>query len=373
MNTEPDPPTSPISLPDSRSATGSPSRPGRHPGRAGSPSPRPRTGSASAGAPTPAEPSLEADPAQQYEFMDSYDSPMPHDLRDSYDSPMSFDLKDSYDSPASLGAPASHEAEAAAEAPTAAIPIQPAGADQASADGADPNRRPSAARSTRSATQTIDRTTEATRAVRHNSGRAGAARTSAARTRADRAGGGRAGAPAAEPRAGALLVPILVGAVVAVALGVYGRLHEPTAFAVSVAGFSSLGYVKAWLATATVVFGLLQLASSMVMYGRVVVRPPSWVAGVHRWSGRIAMLVSVPVAVQCLFALGFESGSTRVWVHSILGCLFYGAFTTKMLSLSRPGTPRWAMPLIGGLVFAGLIGLWLTSALWLFSTRGVHL
>jgi hypothetical protein len=168
-------------------------------------------------------------------------------------------------------------------------------------------------------------------------------------------------------------VPILVGAVVAVALGVYGRLHEPTAFAVSLAGFSSLGYVKAWLATATVVFGLLQLASSMVMYGRVVVRPPSWVAGVHRWSGRIAVLVSVPVAVQCLFALGFESGSTRVWVHSILGCLFYGAFTTKMLSLSRPGTPRWAMPLIGGLVFAGLIGLWLTSALWLFSTRGVHL
>jgi hypothetical protein len=309
--------------------------------------------------------------------MDSYDSPMPHDLKDSYDSPMLFDLKNSYDSPASLGAPASHEAEAA-EAPTAAIPIQPAEADQDRVEAAGPSHRPSAARSTRSATQTVDRATEATRTVRHNGDRRGAARTSAPRTRADRAAGGhadrgRAGAPAAEPRASALLVPILVGAVVAVALGVYGRLHEPTAFAVSVAGFSSLGYVKAWLATATVVFGLLQLASSMVMYGRVVVRPPSWVAGVHRWSGRIAVLVSVPVAVQCLFALGFESGSTRVWVHSILGCLFYGAFTTKMLSLSRPGTPRWAMPLIGGLVFAGLIGLWLTSALWLFSTRGVHL
>ena len=166
---------------------------------------------------------------------------------------------------------------------------------------------------------------------------------------------------------------MLVGAVVAVALGAYGRLHEPTAFAVSMAGFSSLGYVKAWLATATVLFGLVQLVSSMIMYGRVVVRPPSWVAGLHRWSGRIAVLLSVPVAVQCLYALGFESGSTRVWLHSILGCLFYGAFTTKMLSLSRPDTPRWAMPLLGGLVFAGLIGLWLTSALWLFSTRGVHL
>jgi hypothetical protein len=111
----------------------------------------------------------------------------------------------------------------------------------------------------------------------------------------------------------------------------------------------------------------------MVLYGRVVVRPPTWIGGLHRWSGRIAVLASVPVAVQCLYALGFQSDSTRVWVHSILGCLFYGAFATKMLSLSRPGAPRWAMPLLGGLVFAGLIGLWLTSALWLFSARGVHL
>jgi hypothetical protein len=211
------------------------------------------------------------------------------------------------------------------------------------------------------ATQTADRAT----------GRAGATRagttTARAGSAADRAG------PTPEPRARLLLVPVLVGAAVAVALGAYGRLHEPTGLAVSVAGFSSIGYVKAWLATATVLFGLLQLGSAMVLYGRVVVRPPTWIGGLHRWSGRIAVLASVPVAVQCLYALGFQSDSTRVWVHSILGCLFYGAFATKMLSLSRPGAPRWAMPLLGGLVFAGLIGLWLTSALWLFSARGVHL
>ncbi|HEX4251612.1 MAG TPA: DUF6529 family protein [Pseudonocardia sp.] len=334
MNTEPDPPTAPLPLTDSRSTTGS----------------RPR--------PDPAPPS-----APPSEFMDSYDSPMPYDLRDSYDSP------ESLRPPASRS---SYEAEAAADAPTGAIPTQPAGAEQPRAEGIRPNQRPSTAGSARSATQTIDRAPEETRAVRPGSPRTGG-RPTGNRPGSPRGGSGRKGPSAATPRAGALLVPVLVGAVVAVALGVYGRLHEPAAVAVSIAGFSSLGYVKAWLATATVLFGLLQLASSMVMYGRVVVRPPSWVAGLHRWSGRIAVLVSVPVAVQCLYALGFESGSTRVWVHSILGCLFYGAFTTKMLSLSRPGTPRWAVPLIGGLVFAGLIGLWLTSALWLFSTRGVHL
>jgi len=170
-----------------------------------------------------------------------------------------------------------------------------------------------------------------------------------------------------------LLAPVLVGAVVAVALGAYGRLHEPTSYALGVAGFSSMGYLKAWMATLTVVFGVIQLLSGMTITGRLLANPPAWMGGLHRWSGRIAVLVSVPVAVQCLYALGFQSDSTRVWVHSILGCLFYGAFTTKMLSLSRPGTPRWAVPLLGGLVFTGLIGLWLTSAVWLFSTRGVHL
>jgi hypothetical protein len=52
--------------------------------------------------------------------------------------------------------------------------------------------------------------------------------------------------------------------------------------------------------------------------------------------------------------------------------VFYGAFVTKMLSLTRRGMPSWSLPLLGGVVFTGLMVLWLTSALWLFSTRGLH-
>jgi hypothetical protein len=264
----------------------------------------------------------------------------------------------------SRSGPARTDGPELSEAPTGAIPIQQGRSRHAQpAEGtARSGERTDVRTGARTgATQTIDRATD----------RAGADRAGTATSRAGTATG-RA-EPTPEPRARLLLVPVLVGAAVAVALGAYGRLHEPTGLAVSVAGFSSIGYVKAWLATATVLFGLLQLGSAMVMYGRVVVRPPTWIGGLHRWSGRIAVLASVPVAVQCLYALGFQSDSTRVWVHSVLGCLFYGAFATKMLSLSRPGAPRWAMPLLGGLVFAGLIGLWLTSALWLFSARGVHL
>jgi hypothetical protein len=77
--------------------------------------------------------------------------------------------------------------------------------------------------------------------------------------------------------------------------------------------------------------------------------------------------------MHCLYAFGFESGSTRVLAQSLGGCLFYGAFTTKMLSLTRPGTPKWAVPLLGGLVFTILAALWLSSALWLFGKQGIHI
>lgn len=165
-----------------------------------------------------------------------------------------------------------------------------------------------------------------------------------------------------------------VGAAISVALGVYGRVHEPTGVAVNLAGFSSPVAVKAWLATVVFAFALFQLGSALVMYGRIPgIHPPSWIGFAHRWSGRIAVLVSVPVAVQCLYALGFQNFGTRGLVHSVLGCFFYGAFTAKMLLLSRRDTPGWALPVTGGLVFAAITGLWLTAGLWYFQTFGIKL
>ncbi|MEJ3655154.1 DUF6529 family protein [Actinomycetes bacterium KLBMP 9759] len=162
------------------------------------------------------------------------------------------------------------------------------------------------------------------------------------------------------------------GALVAVTLGVYGRLHEPTFFSVNVAGFSSPGSVKAWLTTAAFLLTLVQLGSALVMWGKVPrVRAPSWIGGLHRWSGRLAVVLTVPVAVHCLYALGFDAYSPRVLAHSLLGCFFYGTFVTKMLVLTRPSTPAWVLPVVGGLTFTGLTGLWLTSSVWFFTTSGL--
>jgi uncharacterized membrane protein len=176
--------------------------------------------------------------------------------------------------------------------------------------------------------------------------------------------------PVSDPKAAGILVPLVVGCLVAVLLGVYGSLHEPTGFAVNISGFSSGAYAKAWLATVAVLLAVVQLVTARMMYSPAAT--PGWVPGLHRWSGRIALLLTVPVVVHCLFALGFETYSPRVLVHSVLGCVVYGAFVAKMLSLTRRGVPGWALPLLGGLLFAALVTVWFTSAVWLFGTKGLH-
>ena len=169
-----------------------------------------------------------------------------------------------------------------------------------------------------------------------------------------------------------LIVPSLIGALVALALGIYGRVHSPTGIAINIAGFSSPGTVKSWLATGATVFAIVQVASALVMYGKIPrVTAPDWIGTLHRWSGRIAFLLAVPVAIHCLYALGFQQYSTRVLLHSVFGCLFFGAFTVKMLILPKRDLRGWVLPVVGALVFTLLVVIWLTSAYWFFSTFGI--
>lgn len=173
------------------------------------------------------------------------------------------------------------------------------------------------------------------------------------------------------PRVRTVLVPVAVGTLVAVALGAWARQHDPTGVAVNLAGFSSGAAVKTWLASMALLLGLAQGWTAMVLHGRFGPGPTPLVRGVHRWSGRLAVLITVPVAVQCLYALGWSGATPRTLLHSLLGCAFYGAFVTKMLLLHRRGVPGWAVAVCGGLVLAVLTGIWLTSALWFFGTHGL--
>lgn len=169
-----------------------------------------------------------------------------------------------------------------------------------------------------------------------------------------------------------MLVPLAAGSAVAITLGVYGSTHTGTGVAVNLAGFSGPLEAKVWLTTGALVFALVQVFSALMMYGKLPITPPGWTGTAHRWSGRVAFLLGVPVAVHCLYAVGFQDFNTRVFVHSLLGCLFFGAFTVKMLGLRKDGLPGWVLPTVGGVVFALLVGLWWTSSLWFFTTFGVQ-
>jgi hypothetical protein len=168
-----------------------------------------------------------------------------------------------------------------------------------------------------------------------------------------------------------ILLPVLIGAMVTVAMGVYGANHRGKSIVFDVSGFENLVVAKSWLTVGVAVFAIVQGISALVMYGKIkAVTAPSWIGGLHRWSGRAAFFLSVPVAVFCLYGIGFQHHNTRVLVHSVLGCLFFGIFTVKMLVLTKRGVAGWVLPVLGGLAFATLIGLSLTSAVWYFANHG---
>jgi hypothetical protein len=169
----------------------------------------------------------------------------------------------------------------------------------------------------------------------------------------------------------ALLAAALAGGAVALAVGTYGRVHQPTGGNITSFGFPTLISMKVWLGTVAFTLAMLQLTSALAMWGRLPgmrgKKAPKWLPPVHRWTGTAAFVVSLPVAYHCLWSLGFQDTDTRVLAHSLFGCAFYGAMTTKLLVLRADRLPGMTLPIVGGLLVTCLTGLWLTSSLWFFT------
>jgi hypothetical protein len=168
-----------------------------------------------------------------------------------------------------------------------------------------------------------------------------------------------------DPVAGRLLLAGALGAAVALTLGIYSNVHNPASDLTITLGFKNTFTMKVWLSTIAIAFAVVQVFSALWLYGKLPLRPaPDSLGVVHRISGRLAFLISLPVAYHCLYQLGFQHSSTRVLIHSILGCLFYGAFATKVVLVRSRGLPGLALPLVGGLTFVLLTYTWVASGLW---------
>jgi hypothetical protein len=138
--------------------------------------------------------------------------------------------------------------------------------------------------------------------------------------------------------------------------------------------FSAPILAKVWLATFAAVLVVVQLSTAARMWGRlrgVVPLSEGAAKRVHRWSGRLAILFTLPVVFHCITILGFRTTSLRVAVHSVAGSFIYGVFVAKMLVLRDRDHPAWALPVLGGTVAALLVVLWLTSSVWYWGEFGV--
>jgi Family of unknown function (DUF6529) len=178
----------------------------------------------------------------------------------------------------------------------------------------------------------------------------------------------------ARPRL-ALAGVLVLGLAVSLSLGVYARVHTPAERPLFTLGFSGTLQMKTWLATIALFFILIQLVTALWMWGKLpkAGAAPPWAAIVHRWSGSIGFVITLPVVFHCVWSLGFVTTTPRVLVHSLAGCAFYGAYAAKMLGLRTRGLPGWVLPVLGGTVLSTFLVLWLTAALWFFTRTSLPL
>jgi len=134
--------------------------------------------------------------------------------------------------------------------------------------------------------------------------------------------------------------------------------------------FSSPIAMKAWFATAALALAGVQVITAARIYGRVNFLPERGptIARVHRWSGRLAFVCTLPVFFHCVTILGFQTPDARVAIHSIVGTFLYGVFVAKVLIVRDRSLPNWALPTAGLTLASLLLVLWLTSSLWYFTT-----
>lgn len=167
-----------------------------------------------------------------------------------------------------------------------------------------------------------------------------------------------------------LWIPLVVGGAVSILLGTYSQAHDPTGRTVYSLIFTGTINLKVWFATIAFLLSVFQLLSALRIYGKIKVPAtyPSWLGDAHRLSGTLAFLFTLPVAYHCLWSIGFQSEgagySHRVWIHSVIGCLVYGAYATKVVAVRRHDLPSWLLPVMGGLLFTLLTVVWATSAAW---------
>jgi hypothetical protein len=174
------------------------------------------------------------------------------------------------------------------------------------------------------------------------------------------------------------LTAFAAGAVVALLVGVFGKLHDPSLDGTTTLGYDTVIDMKVVVSTVIGVLAVAQVVGALGIYGRLGTRTPSWLGTAHRFGGAVTLVLTVFVSYHCLWALGLETGTlesgekvpARTVVHGVLGCAVAGAVVVKLVAVRSRRAPGWFLPVAGGLLFTLLVVVVLTSAAWYVGEEG---
>jgi hypothetical protein len=162
----------------------------------------------------------------------------------------------------------------------------------------------------------------------------------------------------------------LAGAIVAVVLYIIGRVHTAD-YTTGLFGQTGLNAIilKSALATAALGLAVVQVLLALWIYRKLPFagRAPKPIGITHRVVGFVLVALTLPIAIHCFLAYGVMTTDARHVIHSVAGCVFYGAFLAKVLLVQSRKLPGWALPVAGGLLALLVALLWYTSALWYYN------
>ena len=173
-----------------------------------------------------------------------------------------------------------------------------------------------------------------------------------------------------------LLAAGAMGAVVALALGLYGRAHDPQTDLAITLGFSDTITMKVWLSSvAFILFALFQIFSALWLYGRLPIasRPPVPIA-TRPPDLRAARVPDQPARRLPLPLPAGVPGHDDARARPLAARLPLSTVRSPPRSTLDPhagGGGRGGCPLIGGTVFTLLVATWVTSGLWFITTSGI--
>jgi hypothetical protein len=119
---------------------------------------------------------------------------------------------------------------------------------------------------------------------------------------------------------------------------------------------------KAALGTTIVALASLQVALGATFWtdrGLPIASPRA--ATLHRWNGRLLLVLSLVIGYACLMGPAGPTSPVRLLLHSVFGATLFALIFAKLLTLRVIDTSGSAVPVIGVALFLNYLVIWLTS------------